>query len=152
MLRKNEFRRIKKNFSGETRMTKYNAKKVTIDGIQFDSKIESQYYLHLKQKMENKEIIAFGLQPEFILQDSFKKNGKTFREIKYIADFNIVHNDGTIEIVDVKGMITQAFAIKKKLFEKRYSHKLTLMKYVKKFGGYITFDEWKKLKRDEKRK
>lgn len=133
-------------------MTKYNAKKVTIDGIQFDSKIESQYYLHLKQKMENKEIIAFGLQPEFILQDSFKKNGKTFREIKYIADFNIVHNDGTIEIVDVKGMVTPVFLLKKKLYEKQYPHKLTLMKYANKFSGWVTLDEWKRLKREEKKK
>ncbi|NCB66288.1 MAG: DUF1064 domain-containing protein, partial [Bacilli bacterium] len=28
-------------------MTKYNAKKVTIDGITFDSKAEGAYYQHL---------------------------------------------------------------------------------------------------------
>jgi hypothetical protein len=48
-------------------MTKYNAKKKTVDGITFDSIQESQYYLHLKEKQEKGEILAFNLQPKFIL-------------------------------------------------------------------------------------
>lgn len=132
-------------------MSKFNASKTVIDGIKFDSKAEGQYYLHLKEKQHRGEILAFKLQPRFMLQEAFKKDGKTFRAIEYIADFEIIHPDESIEIVDVKGMITPDFAIKRKLFEKRYPYKLSLMKYVKKFGGWISVDDWKQKKRQEKK-
>ncbi|WP_108669630.1 DUF1064 domain-containing protein [Peribacillus acanthi] len=128
-------------------MSKYHAKKTIIDGITFDSKTESEYYLHLKEKCERWEIQAFNLQPSFVLQEGFKKDGKWHRPIMYIADFEILHTDGRIEIVDVKGFETADFKIKRKLFEKKYPYTLTLMKYVKKYGGWISVDEWKKLKR-----
>jgi len=37
-----------------------------------------------------------------------------------VADFVIVNNDGTTDVVDVKGFETQVFKIKKKLFEYKY--------------------------------
>lgn len=132
-------------------MSKYNARKTSLDGITFDSKAEAEYFIHLKEKLARKEIQGFGTQPEFILQESFKKNGKTYREIKYVADFLITHLDGSTEIVDVKGYETADFKIKKKLFEKKYPFPLTLMKYVKKYGGWITVDEWKRRKKEEKK-
>ncbi|HBF3147915.1 TPA: DUF1064 domain-containing protein, partial [Clostridioides difficile] len=49
-------------------MSKYNNKKIVIDGIKFDSKDESEYYLYLKEKKENGEIKDFGLQQKFELQ------------------------------------------------------------------------------------
>lgn len=132
-------------------MTKYHAKKTEIDGVQFDSKIEGQYYLHLKEQQKKGNIAAFNLQPRFLLQEGFRKNGKWYRPIEYVADFEIVHNDGSIEIVDVKGFETADFKIKRKLFEKKYPYTLNLVKYVKKWGGWITTDEWKKLKKEEKK-
>lgn len=133
-------------------MSKYNARKTTIDGIQFDSKAEGQYYLHLKEKQQRGEILAFKLQPKFVLQESFKKDGKTYRAIEYTADFEVIHSDETIEIIDVKGFETLDFKIKRKLFEKKFPYSLTLMKFVKKFGGWISTDEWKRLKREEKKR
>jgi hypothetical protein len=132
-------------------MPKYNASKTVIDGIQFDSKAEGEYYIHLKEKQLRGEIRAFNLQPKFMLQEGFKKGDKQIRPIYYIADFEILHNDESIEIVDVKGFETADFKIKKKLFEKKYPYTLTLVKYVKKFGGWVTVDEWKRLKREEKK-
>lgn len=131
--------------------TKYNAKKVTIDNIEFDSKAEGQYYLHLHERVNKGEIVSFSLQPKFLLQDAFQKNGKTFRKIEYKADFEIIHQDGSIEIIDVKGFETADFKIKRKLFEKKYPYTLTLVKYVKKYGGWITVDEWKKLTKKKKK-
>ena len=131
-------------------MSKYGAKKTEVDGIQFDSNIESDYYLHLMSRWAKGEIAGYSLQPSFILQESFKKDGKTHRKIEYRADFEIVHLDGSIEIVDVKGFETADFKIKRKLFEKKYPYKLTLITYVKKYGGWIDIDELKKLRRKKK--
>lgn len=132
-------------------MTKYNAHRTSVNGLNFDSKLEADYFIMLEEKRRTGQIRAFERQPVFLLQDSFKKNGKTYRKIEYRADFKIIHNDGTIEIVDVKGYETPEFRLKRKLFEKRYPYTLTIVKYVKKYGGWITLDEYKKRKRDEKR-
>lgn len=99
---------------------KYNNQKTIIDGITFDSKMEAKYYNTLKLLQEAGEIRDFGLQPKYELQPAFEKGGKKYRPITYIADFVIVNNDGTTEVVDVKGVETQVFKIKKKMFEYQY--------------------------------
>ena len=100
--------------------SKYRNKKVTVDGIKFDSQKEAEYYCKLKSLKQAGEIKDFGLQPRYELQPAFEKNGKKYRAITYIADFVIVNNDGTTEVVDVKGVETQVFKIKQKLFEYKY--------------------------------
>ena len=59
------------------------------------------------------------LQPHFLLQEAFKKNGRTYRKIEYIADFKYIEN-GQVIVEDVKGMETKEFKIKRKLFEYKY--------------------------------
>ena len=99
---------------------KYNNRKSLVDGILFDSKKEADYYIVLKADKKAGKIEGFEIQPEFMLQEGFTKNGKRYRPIKYIADFKVAHNDGNIEIIDTKGVITKEFAIKQKLFEAKY--------------------------------
>ena len=111
-------------------MTKYHNKKTTIDGITFDSKREAERYCELLLLQRAGKISHLELQPEFILLRSFLKNGKTHRKIMYIADFmyyDIVN--GTDVIEDVKGIETEAFKIKRKLFESKYPEfSLTIVK------------------------
>ncbi|MEN2765814.1 DUF1064 domain-containing protein [Ornithinibacillus xuwenensis] len=126
---------------------KYSNKKVTVDGHKFDSKREARYYQHLKLLERAGEIQGFILQPRYILQESFKKYGKTHRKIEYVADFEVYLNDGSTEVIDVKGMITKDFAIKRKLFDKKYSMPLKLMTYDQRFGGWIELEELNKLKK-----
>jgi hypothetical protein len=102
------------------KMNKYHNIKTEIDGITFSSKRESNYYLELKIRQRAGDIEGFNLQPRYLLQEAFTKNGKRYRAIFYVADFEIYHNDGSIEVVDCKGKATQVYGIKKKLFEKRY--------------------------------
>lgn len=99
---------------------KYGAKKTTIDGIVFDSKVEARYYVYLKTLKERKEIIDFELQPEYVLMDKFKCNGKIIREIKLKADFLVTRYDKSKIVVDVKGKPTPVAMLKRKLFMYKY--------------------------------
>lgn len=100
-------------------MSKYHNKKVQIDMYVFDSIAESRRYKELKLLERAGKISELELQPRFLLQESFRKNGKTFRKIEYIADFQYIEN-GKIVIEDVKGKETEVFKLKRKLFEHEY--------------------------------
>ena len=100
-------------------MNKYRNKKVIVDRKEFDSKKEAIRYKELKLLERAGEISNLELQPIFLLQDSFRKNGKTFRRIEYIADFKYIENGKTI-VEDVKGIQTDVFKLKHKIFEKVY--------------------------------
>lgn len=100
-------------------MTKYRAKKTVIDGIKFDSKKEAKRYIVLKALERNGDIENLTLQPRFLLQEGFRKNGKAYRKIEYVADF-MYEQDGKLIIEDVKGIKTDVYKLKQKLFEKRY--------------------------------
>lgn len=94
--------------------SKYGAKKTTIDGHAFDSQKEAEYYSNLKFAVMANEIAGFCLQPIFILADG----------LKYKADFVVFNNDGSFEIVDVKGFKTKEYKVKKKVFEDKYRLKI----------------------------
>lgn len=127
-------------------MSKYRAKKTVVDNITFDSIAESKYYEQLKWLLQAKQIKYFKLQPKFLLQDGFKKNGVTVRKIEYKADFEVHNLDGSIEIVDVKGVETKDFIIKKKLFLNKYDLPLKLVTLHKTYG-WIELDQLKKIEK-----
>lgn len=101
------------------RYNKYSNKKTEIDGILFDSKKEARRYQYLKT-LEIKGIITnLILQPKFLLQEKFIHKNKTYRKIEYIADFSYVRvTDDVLVIEDVKGLKTDVFKLKEKLFLK----------------------------------
>lgn len=100
-------------------MSKYRNKKVQIDRYVFDSIKEGQRYRELAILERAGKISDLELQPKFLLQESFRKNGKTYRKIEYVADFQYIENGKTI-VEDVKGIQTDVFKLKHKLFEKKY--------------------------------
>jgi hypothetical protein len=100
-------------------MNKYRNKKIQVDMYVFDSIRESKRYKELKLLERAGEIKELELQPHFLLQESFKKNGKTYRKIEYVADFKYIEKGKTI-VEDVKGIQTDVFKLKHKLFEKKY--------------------------------
>lgn len=107
---------------------KYHAKKTVIDGITFDSKKEAMRYKELKALERVGKIDMLELQPRFELQESFKHEGKTIRKIEYVADF-IYRDLSTLELVveDVKGVKTDVYKLKKKLFLKHYGSEYKFM-------------------------
>ena len=102
-------------------MNKYKNIEKTIDGIKFSSKLEAKRYIQLKLLQQTGEIQGLEIQKEFVLQPSFTKNGKKIRAIKYIADFVYYDNKRKKTIIeDTKGIRTEGYKIKKKLFEYKY--------------------------------
>ena len=99
--------------------SKYKNEKTQVDMYVFDSAKEAQRYRELKLLEKAKQISNLELQPRFLLQESFSKNGKTYRKIEYVADFKYIEN-GRLIVEDVKGLQTDVFKIKHKLFEKKY--------------------------------
>ena len=80
---------------------KYKNKKTQVDMYVFDSIAESRRYKELALLERAGEIKDLQLQPRFLLQESFKKNGKTYRKIEYVADFMYSQNGKNI-VEDVK--------------------------------------------------
>ena len=101
------------------RRSKYNARKLEIDGITFDSIAEAERYRELQLLQQAGEISDLECQPVFVLQPSFKVNGKTERAIKYYADFRYTENGGVV-VEDVKGYKTKTYTIKRKMLLYRY--------------------------------
>lgn len=98
-------------------MSKYGNTKITFNGNKFDSAMEADYYRYLDIQKSKGEIKDFEIHPKFILQPSFKYKGKTIQSITYTSDFKVYCNDGTIEIVDVKGHKTNEFKLKEKILK-----------------------------------
>jgi hypothetical protein len=106
-------------------MSKYHSKKITIDGITFDSKKEANRYRELKLLERAGKVKDISLQHKFELQPSFKKNGKTIRAITYIADFVYFDLERMVNVVeDVKGYkkgpAYALFSVKRKLMLQVY--------------------------------
>ena len=104
---------------------KFSAKKVIIDGITFDSQKEARRYNELRLLERAGEIKDLELQPRFLLQDAFKRAGKTHRKIEYVADFRYTNASGEQIVEDVKSPPTRkhpVYRLKKKLLLKRYPH------------------------------
>lgn len=99
--------------------SKYNAVKTEVDGIKFDSAKESKRYASLKLLERAGVIENLKLQPRFLLQEGFTYNGHKERKIEYVADFQYERNGQTI-VEDVKGMKTEVYKLKRKLFLYKY--------------------------------
>jgi hypothetical protein len=93
-------------------LKQYNITDIT--GIQFDSKAEAEYYLILKDRLAAKEIAGFSRQNTYVLQEKPK--------IVYKPDFVLVNWDGSVNVIDVKGVQTAAFRLKVRMFKAKYPH------------------------------
>jgi hypothetical protein len=99
-------------------MSKYGNKETIVDGIKFDSKREASRYQELKLLEKGKQIVGLELQPKYTLQLAFTDyDGVKHQAITYIADFTYFDKKFDIQVVeDCKGMRTEVYKIKKKLF------------------------------------
>lgn len=137
--------------------TKFNVdkdtEKRTYNGIVFDSVLEMKYYRDvLCPLVESGDVVYYELQKPYELQPKFIHDKKTVQPIRYVADFFIVFKDGHEEVVDTKGCPDSVAKIKRKMFWYQYPDiNYKWVTWVKKFGGWIEYDEYKRLKRAEKK-
>lgn len=99
--------------------SKYRAKKTVVDGITFDSRKEADRYLVLKGMEEDGSIEDLRRQVRYELIPAFDVDGRHYRPVSYVADF-VYREDGREVVEDVKGMRTDVYRLKSKLFARRY--------------------------------
>ena|ERR1700740_762492 len=109
---------MKKNWMDQIKTIKhpkYKSIATVIDDIRFPSRKEANRYVELKLLKQAKEVKFFVRQVRFDLP------GKT----KYLLDFMVFWQDGTITYEDVKGMKTPMYIMKKKQVESLYPIEIT---------------------------
>lgn len=95
--------------SGFARRHKYGAQPTIIDGVRFASRKEATRYAQLKLQVQAGAIRNLVLQPRYPLLVGGQKIAT------YVADFSYDTPDGPV-IEDVKGVETDVFKLKMKLF------------------------------------
>lgn len=108
------------------RRGKYNNKRVKLDGYTFDSKREAEYWVVIKGDPTVSNVVVhprIELTPKFTNADGVKR-----RAMHYVADFLVTYKDGTEKVVDVKGVETTVFKMKRILFELKYGKTITIVK------------------------
>ena len=96
-------------------MAKYKNKKIIIDGVEFDSKKEAEYWLVLRHREQAGEIENLRRQERYLLIP--KQAGE--RATHYVADFAYHDRRHDMEVViDVKSAFTRklpVYVLKRKL-------------------------------------
>lgn len=109
--------RVKK-VTRSKRRSKFNNRHVIIDGIEFDSQLEGNYYLHVKAlKLDFKYHESFEILPKFSL------SGKNYQHRIYTPDFTIYDKGELISVIDCKGgnaTITAASRLRMVMFMEKY--------------------------------
>lgn len=89
---------------------KYKSSKCVVDGIKFHSQKEATYYIGLKLMIKSGTVSYFLRQVPIYLPGN----------VKYIVDFQVFYSDGLVRYIDVKGVETPMFIMKRKQVEDLY--------------------------------
>jgi hypothetical protein len=106
----------------QDRRSKYGNLKTEYKGYVYMSKKEAEYAMKLDFLMKaskiSERVVSYEKQVPFqIIMNDIKI-------CKYLADFKVFYADGRVEIIDVKGVRTQTYTLKKKLVEAQYGIKI----------------------------
>ena len=119
---------------------KYNAKKVSVDGIEFDSKKEARRYqellllqkageIYMLERQKVYELLPAQREPDTVGKRGGVIKGKLLeRAVEYVADFVYTDKHGKTVVEDVKGFreggAYAVFVLKRKLMLYRYGIKI----------------------------
>lgn len=99
--------------------SKYGNRRFEADGFNWDSKAEYRRYCELRMLETAGMISHLAVKPKFTLLPAFKRDGKHYRGIIYVADFR--YTLAGVEVIeDVKGMKTAVYKMKKQLLLAQY--------------------------------
>ena len=103
---------------------KFNAQKIELDGMTFDSKKEHKRYIELKAMQQRGEISGLEHHTKFELAPKTKLEGekRVKPALRYFADFTYYISSGEYIVEDVKSAATRKLA--------SYRNKKHLMKTV----------------------
>lgn len=137
--------------------TKYNVSKDkyerTYDNVVYDSIVEMEFYKEwVLPRIKSGEIIKCDRQVKYVLQPAFELQGKKYREIAFVSDFDITYADGRFEVIDVKGMIKPMDNLHKKMFLYHYpTLNLVWIGKSKIDGGYVPIEVINKGRKERKK-
>lgn len=97
--------------------SKYKNVSAVRDGMRFDSKKEANFYDELKLRKQSGDVTFFLRQCPIHLTAG----------VKYVVDFVVFNSDGLVEFVDVKGIKTDVYKLKKKQVEELYPFEIKEM-------------------------
>jgi len=97
---------------------KFKAKSVKDEGHHFPSTLEWKYFKHLEKLQSDGEVLFFLRQVPLHLPGG----------VKYVVDFLVFYSDETCSFIDVKGMETSEFLLKKKMVEDLYPIEIEIVK------------------------
>jgi len=109
-----------KHFSREPKAQKYRNRRVQFRGMSFDSVGERDRYIALLQDQEAGRISDLERQVRFPLV----VNGVTV--CHYVADFQYVDKNALLVVEDFKGVATDIFKLKAKMFKAQYGFDITI--------------------------
>ena len=114
----------------QKKRSKYNNRKVVMDGIKFDSEREAARFAELKVLRAMGKIRDLRLQVNFTLVEGYTTiEGERIKPMVYRADFTYERaaepdRNGTVywlrEVEDAKGAKTKDYLLKKKLMRGKY--------------------------------
>ena len=94
--------------------SKYGNKRTLYQGVVYDSQKEASRAVELDLLKRTGEVLCWMPHVVFPLS----------KGVSYEADFVVVYADWHVEVEDVKGVKTQAYRIKKKLFLEKYGREI----------------------------
>ena len=124
--------------------------KIEIDNCVFASEAQVKFYVYLKRCREKGLLKKFIVHPKYLLQGCFSKHGERFSEVNYVADFEVMWNDGKRIAYDVKIKETSEDVLKRKLFIHHFNMPLRWIAVSEKYGNENGFIDWFQLKKIKK--
>jgi hypothetical protein len=96
---------------------KFGAKRTEANGRTYDSKAEARYAERLELRKRAGDVLFY------LEQVPVRLPGKT----KYVVDFVVFEASGDVRFIDVKGMETQVFKLKKRQVEELYPFEIEVV-------------------------
>jgi hypothetical protein len=97
---------------------KFGAKPTEYDGKRYASKREARFAAELDMLRRAGKVVMY------LEQVPLRLPGKS----KYVVDFVVFYDDGTVRFVDVKGVETQMFRLKKRQVEELFPITIEVVK------------------------